>query len=144
MTPGGLPATRRYRSVLWVPLLLVFLSGCSWFPWFGGDDEPEEIKPNPLPEINEEVSIRTAWSRRIGDGAGDRAAAAADFAAAQAEAGAEDARVGELGHPLGDGVDSDGNGVVDHGVEGGVTDRLAAGRRQPGCDGRGHLHDCAG
>ena len=73
MTPGGHPATRRYRSVFWVPLLLVFLSGCSWFPWFGGDDEPEEIKPNPLPEINEEVSVRTAWSRRIGDGAGDRA-----------------------------------------------------------------------
>ncbi|SVC58691.1 uncharacterized protein METZ01_LOCUS311545, partial [marine metagenome] len=33
--------------------LLVAASGCSWFG--SEDDEPEEIQPNPLPSIQEEV-----------------------------------------------------------------------------------------
>jgi len=50
--------------------LLVAATGCSWF---GSDDEPEEIKPNPLPSIQEEVSLRVIWSKKIGKGADDRA-----------------------------------------------------------------------
>ena len=57
----------RITLFLLVPL---FLSGCSWF---GGDDGPEEIKPNPLPGFNREVSIDAIWSRKVGKGAGDRA-----------------------------------------------------------------------
>jgi outer membrane protein assembly factor BamB len=46
------------------------MSGCSWF---GGEDEPEEIKPNPLPRINEEVRLEVLWNQKIGGGSGDRA-----------------------------------------------------------------------
>jgi len=56
-----------------LPVLLLIgqlLAGCSWF---GNDDEPEEIKPNPLPSINEEVKLDVIWSQKIGGGAGDRA-----------------------------------------------------------------------
>ena len=48
-----------YRFPLWTLLTLVLLSGCSWF---GGDDEPEEIQPNPLPTIRAEVTLDTIWS----------------------------------------------------------------------------------
>ncbi|MBT7370503.1 MAG: outer membrane protein assembly factor BamB, partial [Gammaproteobacteria bacterium] len=46
------------------------VAGCSWF---GDDDEPEEIKPNPLPSINQEVKVDVIWSKKIGKGADDRA-----------------------------------------------------------------------
>lgn len=58
---------------LFYPLIaaaLVTLQGCAWF---GGDDEPEEIKPNELTSINREVDIEVLWSRNIGKGADDRA-----------------------------------------------------------------------
>lgn len=58
------------RFPLCVLLTTLMLSGCGWF---GGDDEPEEIKPNPLPNINAEVSLDAIWSRKIGKGAEDRA-----------------------------------------------------------------------
>ncbi len=51
--------------------LLALLGSCSWFG--GDDDEPEEIKPNPLPSINKEVSVKVLWNRNIGKGAEDRA-----------------------------------------------------------------------
>jgi len=51
-------------------VLMSFTAGCSWF---GDDDEPEEIKPNPLPKIQEEVGLRVVWSKKIGKGADDRA-----------------------------------------------------------------------
>ena len=51
-------------------LAALVLSGCSWF---GGDDEPEEIKPNPLPDIRAEVTLDSIWSRKVGKGAEDRA-----------------------------------------------------------------------
>ena len=58
-----------------IPLLVWFLvvlamSGCSWL---GGDEEPEEIKPNALERINEEVRLDVLWSHKIGGGPGDRA-----------------------------------------------------------------------
>ena len=61
--------SRQMRPFIWFLALLV-MSGCSWF---GGDDEPEEIKPNPLPSINEEVRLDVIWNRKIGGGVGDRA-----------------------------------------------------------------------
>ena len=54
-------------------LLLAALGGCSWFPWSGDDDEPEEVKPNPLPGIQQEVDMEVIWSRKVGTGADDRA-----------------------------------------------------------------------
>ena len=62
-----------FRTLLTRSLLLSVLlvsSGCSWF---GGDDEPEEIKPNPLPVFNQEVRLEILWNKKIGDGSGDRA-----------------------------------------------------------------------
>ena len=61
--------SRRMRLLVWF-LALSAMSGCSWF---GGDDEPEEIKPNPLPRINEEVRLEVLWNHKIGGGSGDRA-----------------------------------------------------------------------
>jgi outer membrane protein assembly factor BamB len=61
--------SRQMRPFIWF-LALFVMSGCSWF---GGDDEPEEIKPNPLPSINEEVRLDVLWNRKIGGGVGDRA-----------------------------------------------------------------------
>lgn len=62
---------RLMRRIVTVLLFLTFVSGCGWF---GGDDNaPEEIEPNPLPDIVEEVDLDVLWSRKIGDGAGDRA-----------------------------------------------------------------------
>ncbi|MDA0979021.1 MAG: outer membrane protein assembly factor BamB [Proteobacteria bacterium] len=48
-------------------LLLAALGGCSWFPWSGDDDEPEEVKPNPLPGIQQEVDMEVIWSRKVDD-----------------------------------------------------------------------------
>tara|TARA_B100000809_G_scaffold262039_1_gene312142 strand:- start:71 stop:1282 length:1212 start_codon:yes stop_codon:yes gene_type:complete len=61
--------SRQMRLLVWF-LALSAMSGCSWF---GGDDEPEEIKPNPLPGINEEVRLEVLWNHKIGGGSGDRA-----------------------------------------------------------------------
>jgi len=61
--------SRQIRLLVWF-LALLAMSGCSWF---GGDDEPEEIKPNPLPRINEEIRLAVLWSQKIGGGSDDRA-----------------------------------------------------------------------
>lgn len=52
---------------------LMVLPGMAGCGWFGGDDEPEEIKPNPLPKFNQEVRLEVVWKRKIGGGSGDRA-----------------------------------------------------------------------
>ena len=59
------------RNLLVLAALLFVFVGCSWFG--ADDDEPEEIEPNPLPSIQEEVSLRVVWNKKIGKGAGDRA-----------------------------------------------------------------------
>ena len=60
-----------FNSIGAVLLTLVVATGCSWF---GGDeDEPEEIEPNPLVRINEEIRLAVLWSGTIGKGAEDRA-----------------------------------------------------------------------
>ena len=51
-------------------LLLLIISGCSWF---GGDDEVEEIKPTKLTKFSKEVDIRPIWNAKLGKGAQDRA-----------------------------------------------------------------------
>ena len=61
--------SRQIRFLVWHLALLV-MSGCSWF---GGDDKPEEVKPNPLPGINQEVRLEVLWNQKIGGGSGDRA-----------------------------------------------------------------------
>jgi len=62
------------RLVLRTATALFILGMVSSCGWFGGDDNaPEEIEPNPLPKIAEEVKIDVIWNRKIGDGAGDRA-----------------------------------------------------------------------
>ena len=61
--------SRQIRFLVWHLALLV-MSGCSWF---GGDDEPQEVKPNPLPRFNEEVRLEVLWNQKIGGGSGDRA-----------------------------------------------------------------------
>jgi len=60
--------SRQIRFLVWYLALLV-MSGCSWF---GGDDEPQEVKPNPLPRFNEEVRLEVLWNQKIGGGSGDR------------------------------------------------------------------------
>ncbi len=57
------------RVLVWLPALFA-MSGCSWF---GGGGKPEDIKPNPLPSINEEVRLDVLWNKKIGGGSGDRA-----------------------------------------------------------------------
>ncbi len=59
------------RTLAVTLLVTSIASGCSWFG--GDDDEPEEIKPNPLVRINEEVGLSVLWSKNIGKGAADRA-----------------------------------------------------------------------
>jgi outer membrane protein assembly factor BamB len=61
--------SRQIRFLVWHLALLV-MSGCSWF---GGDDEPQEVKPNPLPSFNQEVRLEVLWNQKIGGGSGDRA-----------------------------------------------------------------------
>ena len=61
--------SRQIGLLVWF-LAFLAMSGCSWF---GGDDEPEQIKPNPLPKINEEVRLEVLWNQKIGGGTGDRA-----------------------------------------------------------------------
>lgn len=61
--------SRQMRLLVWF-LALLAMSGCSWF---GGDDEPQEVKPNPLPRFNEEVRLEVLWNQKIGGGSGDRA-----------------------------------------------------------------------
>ena len=53
--------------------LLAFLAVATGCSWFGDDNEPEEIQPNPLPAIQEEVTLQVIWSQKIGKGADDRA-----------------------------------------------------------------------
>ncbi len=62
---------RTWRNFLLLVTLLFVFVGCSWFG--SDDDEPEEIQPNPLPSIQEEVSLRVIWNKKIGKGAEDRA-----------------------------------------------------------------------
>ena len=61
--------SRQIRHLVWL-LALLAVTGCSWF---GDDDEPEEIKPNPLPRFNEEIQLEVRWNQKIGSGSGDRA-----------------------------------------------------------------------
>ena len=60
----------RMRRVISSAMVIVFVSGCSWF---GDENEPVEIKPNPLPKIKPEVYISTVWSKKIGQGVGEKA-----------------------------------------------------------------------
>ncbi len=62
-----------FRPILYAAtalFLLALLNGCSWF---GSDDEPEEIKPNPLPRITKEVDVKVLWTQKIGKGTKDSA-----------------------------------------------------------------------
>lgn len=61
---------KHWRTLIMTAVLTTTV-GCSWFG--GDDDEPEEIQPNPLPSINQEVRLDVVWSRKIGKGADDRA-----------------------------------------------------------------------
>ena len=60
----------RMRRVISLAMAILLSSGCSWF---GDENEPVEIKPNPLPKIKPEVSISTVWSKKIGQGVGEKA-----------------------------------------------------------------------
>ena len=57
-------------GVISLGIFAAISSGCSWF---GDENEPIEIKPNPLPRIKSEVSLSTVWTRKIGDGVGEKA-----------------------------------------------------------------------
>ena len=59
------------RKLLLSFALVFVAAGCSWFG--SDDDEPQEIEPNPLPSIQEEVELSVVWSSKIGKGAEDRA-----------------------------------------------------------------------
>ena len=60
----------RTRIVISLVMATFVVSGCSWF---GDENEPVEIKPNPLPRIKPEVSFSTVWSKKIGQGAKEKA-----------------------------------------------------------------------
>ena len=63
----------RFVKGIWLgSLVLLLISGCSWF---GGDDddEIEEIEPTKLTKINEEVKIKPLWKVNLGGGADDNA-----------------------------------------------------------------------
>ena len=60
----------RTCRVISLAMVILLSSGCSWF---GDENEPVEIKPNPLPKIKSEVSISTVWSKKIGQGVGEKA-----------------------------------------------------------------------
>jgi len=50
-------------------MVLSLLVGCGWF----GDKEEEVVKPATLTKINNELSLKSLWSARIGAGAEDKA-----------------------------------------------------------------------
>lgn len=59
------------RNRIWIASLVVLLvSGCSWFR---GDGDAEEIVPTKLVNINEEITIRPIWNAKLGRGAEDKA-----------------------------------------------------------------------
>ncbi len=49
------------RYLIWL-VVVILLSGCSWF---GGDDGDGEIKPADLKDLNDEVSIVRVWSSSL-------------------------------------------------------------------------------
>jgi outer membrane protein assembly factor BamB len=51
-------------------LILLLVSGCSWF---GKKDDVEEIKPTKLVKFDEEVKLKSLWSKNLGKGADDNA-----------------------------------------------------------------------
>jgi outer membrane protein assembly factor BamB len=50
------------------PLLVA--GGCSYLPWFGGEEDPHP--PTELTDLNPEMSVQTVWSREVGDGSDRR------------------------------------------------------------------------
>ena len=59
------------RGIWLGSLVLLLISGCSWFG--GKDDELEEIEPTKLTKIEEEVELKSIWNVNLGKGADDNA-----------------------------------------------------------------------
>ena len=60
----------RYRALLLAPALLV-AAGCSTITGWFSDDEYDPREPVELQKINEQVRLRSSWSRGVGDGQGE-------------------------------------------------------------------------
>jgi len=58
---------RRLQPVLLSALLL---SGCSYIPWFGGEEDPRP--PTELSEITPALGVNIIWSQEIGEGTDGR------------------------------------------------------------------------
>jgi outer membrane protein assembly factor BamB len=56
--------TKTYLNRLVISCLVLSVSACSWFD--SSDDDERE--PYPLQKINEEVTLKKLWSKRIGEG----------------------------------------------------------------------------
>ena len=52
----------RMLRVISLAIFAAISSACSWF---GDENEPIEIKPNPLPTIKSELSLNTVWSKKL-------------------------------------------------------------------------------
>ena len=61
--------TVRSRVLL---LLLLVLPGCSWIPFFGGgdDDEVDRLEPVDLVDFEPEADVRRLWRQSVGEGLG--------------------------------------------------------------------------
>jgi outer membrane protein assembly factor BamB len=63
---------RMHKAIL--PLLallcLPLLSGCSYIPWFGGEEDPRP--PSELQELTSSARVSTLWSTEVGEGTDNR------------------------------------------------------------------------
>lgn len=58
----------KYGFPAWISLLL--LSGCSYIPWFGGEEDPRP--PTELEKRAPEITVNKLWSTEVGEGADKR------------------------------------------------------------------------
>lgn len=57
-----------YRAFL--ALLALLLSGCSYIPWFGGEEDPHP--PSELDDLKSDITVNVLWSAEVDEGTDGR------------------------------------------------------------------------